>query len=124
MARMKKSSRAINVDGVAYRWRARGTDWDIAVTIWPEVELGPAIETNFNYDASRSPIEMPDGSHGSIPNDDHVIITNRIVRRVIVHAKETHNYDPLNRGPALQLRWIESFIDMSDAIRRNGASDG
>lgn len=113
MARMRKGSRAITVSDVDYRWRATGNDGSIDVTIWPETQRGPTIETCFNYSETLSPA----GSGHWTSNGDQIVITNRIIERVIKYATETHNYDPTTQAPVLSLRWIEDFIRMDDAIR-------
>ena len=110
---MRKGSRAIVVNDVAYRWRANGNDGSIDVTIWPDNQPGPAIETRFHYGETVSPL----GPGHWISNGDQVVITNRIIKRVIGYAVESHGYDPTTQAPAVGLRWIEDFIEMDDVIR-------
>lgn len=118
MARMKKNSRNITVRDVPYRWRATGTDGGIDVTIWPSEAPGPTIETNFHYGTYFSRKNATaDGVPLNAPFDCQVIITNRIIKRVIDYAIDSHNYDPECRGKVLSLRWIEHFVDTSDAER-------
>lgn len=113
MARSKKQNRNITVNDVAYCWRATGDDGYIALTIWPNKLEGPAICANFDYHETWIP--RGGGTHSSA--GDQIVITNRIVRRVILHAIERFAYNPARKGKLLQIQHVDREIDVHDAIR-------
>lgn len=106
---MAVAARHITFRNVKFRWRATGTDWGISLTIWPEA--GRSITCRFDYHHQKTPRE-----NGVVLLTRQIVITNRIVRRVLIHAVEQHAYAPNGDGQ-LQLRDVDDFIDLSDAIR-------
>ena len=46
-----------------------------------------------------------------------IVITNRIVRRVIELAVREHDYDPRTKGKQINLRHVDKAIDISGAVR-------
>ncbi|MEO7093818.1 MAG: hypothetical protein ABI175_11245 [Polyangiales bacterium] len=88
MAKSKKGARNIVVGDVKYRWRATGNDGYM-------VPMGLG-----RYAITRQ-----------------IVVTNRIVRRVIEHAVRDHVYDPRMKAKPLALRSVDEAIDVSDAIR-------
>jgi hypothetical protein len=117
MARSKKGSRKIAVGDVEYRWRAAGNDGFISVGIWPTNNTGPYIQGNLRYHETL--IDNGDGSWSSAGNQ--IVITNRIIRRIIEHAIAACSYDPQVPGKELNLRVLDDVIEWDDAVR--GASD-
>ena len=113
MARSAKNSNRIVVRDVEYRWRANGNDGYIPVTFWPANNIGPTVTCSFGYHETM----VPHGEHCRISIGDQLIVTNRLVRRVIEHALDVENYDPLVQGKQLDIRWIEDKIEWSDAVR-------
>jgi hypothetical protein len=111
--RSQKGSQRIVVVGVEYRWRATGNDGYISVGIWPANNIGPFIHGNLSYHESW--IDDGDGSLSSAGNQ--IVITNRIIRRIIEHATEAHGYDPQMRGKELNLRVLDEVIKRDDAVR-------
>lgn len=101
------------VGGVEYRWRATGNDGWISVGIWPANNIGSIIEGSFRYHESW--IDMGGGHHRSA--GDQIIVTNRIVRRIIEHAISTYGYNPLKDGKELHLGTLEDAIEWKDAVR-------
>lgn len=118
MARSAKTARNIVVNDVGYHWRATGNDGYISVTIWPSSNLGPAILCNFDYQESWIP--SGEGQYSSAGNQ--IVITNRIVRRVIDLAVTKYGYDPSGRGKELNLRRSDGLIELDDAIRATKAT--
>lgn len=115
MARAKKAARNICVDHVAYRWRASGNDDWIDLVIWPADQRGAAIEARLGYGEVFSAQPGSSGAYDRIVRQ--VIVTNRIVRRVIELARHSQAYDPTSSGPPLTLGAVDHAIDLSDAIR-------
>ena len=111
--RRGKSSRRIVVDGVEYRWRAAGADGYISIGIWPTNNIGPYIAGNFRYHETW--VDRRDGTWSSA--GDQIVVTNRIVRRVIEHARSKHSYDPCSKGPELNLTNLDEVIIWADAVR-------
>ena len=50
-------------------------------------------------------------------NGDQVIVTNRIVRRIVEYSIDRENYIPDQQGPQLTVYAIEDKIDWSGAVR-------
>ncbi|WP_029246849.1 hypothetical protein [Schlesneria paludicola] len=111
--RSPKESHKIVVAGVEYRWRATGNDGWISVGIWPSNKLGPIIEGIFRYHETW--IDIGGGHCRS--SGDQIIVTNRIVRRIIEHAITTCSYNPLVAGKQLHLGPLEDVVKWSDAVR-------
>ena len=108
-----KSSKRIVVRDVEYRWRATGNDGFISVTIWPVTDTGPQIVCRFGYHETMVPVDR----NRYVLNGDQVIVTNRIVRRIIEYAIDRENYIPDQQGPQLTVYAIEDKIDWSGAVR-------
>jgi len=113
MARSKKQARHIVVKGVPFLWRATGNDEFIDLAIWPEALEGRSIHTTFRYHETWLP--RGDGSYRNA--GDQIVVTNRLVRRVIERAIEKLAYDPTSKGTPIEVRDIEKQIEMHDAIR-------
>ena len=113
MARSTKNARNITVAETKYHWRATGDDGYISVTIWPQRGEGPTISCNLSYKETWTP--FGDGCRSS--NGDQIVVTNRLIRRIVLFAIESHAYDPTEKGGHLKLRCVDSDIDLSDAVR-------
>jgi hypothetical protein len=116
--RSLKSSRRILVQGVEYRWQATGNDGYITIGIWPVNNIGPFIRGSFNYHETW--INNRDGSSSSAR--DQIVITNRIIRRIIEHAIIDHHYDPTVKGEELNLKVLDGLIKWDDAVRADNDS--
>ncbi|MDP1827987.1 MAG: hypothetical protein Q8L48_32230 [Archangium sp.] len=112
MAKSKVGARNIVVNDVKYLWRANGNDGYISLVIWPRELPGPAITCSFDYGQT----EVPSGE-GAVRLIRQVVITNRIVRRVVEHATLRFAYDARTKGEQLDLRRMSKVVDISDAIR-------
>src|SRR5262245_17760400 len=98
MARSQK--RHIIVNDVAYRWVALGRDGYIEVVIWPADPVShPSgkISGTFEYHHVRVPDES-----GGWRLQHQIVITNRIIRRILLHAIACR-YDPARLSRPLQL---------------------
>jgi hypothetical protein len=111
--RRGKGNRRIMVQSVEYRWRATGDDGYIVIGIWPVNNVGPYIQGNFRYHETW--VNNADGSQSSAQNQ--IVITNRIIRRIIVYAIAHHGYDPNVKGSELNLKVLDDEIRWDDAIR-------
>lgn len=112
MARATKRARNLVFAGVKYRWRATGNDDGIALTLWPATLPGPEIRCHFDYGHTLTPAD------GGVTHlSEQLVVTARIVRRVVDYATFAKGYDPAVKGTPLELRDIERHIDVSDAIR-------
>ncbi len=116
MARSTKSSRRIVVRDADYRWRATGNDGFISVTIWPVNSIGPRIVCRFGYHETW--VEMDPNCF--VSNGDQLIVTNRLVRRIIEYAIDQENYTPDQQATQLTVHAIEDRIDWSDAVLASG----
>src|SRR5262249_25436485 len=111
--RSAKGSRRITVQGVEYRWRARGDDGYMSIGIWPTNSLGPFIRGDLRYHATWT--ENGDGSSSSAGHQ--IIVTNRLIKLIIEHAISTHGYDPHNKSKELNLQVLDDEIKWEDAVR-------
>lgn len=113
MARSSKNARHITVDDTDYRWRASGDNGYASITIWPADTIGPPISCTIPYDETWIP--RGDGSFSSA--GDQIVVTNRLIRRVVEFAVAKHGYDPTIKSRELNLHCVDSDIDLTDAIR-------
>lgn len=111
--RNRKGNRRIIVRGVEFRWRATGNDVYISVGIWPADNIGPYIKGHFHYHETWLFI----GNGESCSAGDQIVITNRIIRRVIEHAMVAHGYAPGVCGKVLNLGRLDNAVDWGDAVR-------
>jgi hypothetical protein len=101
------------VRGIEYRWRAKGDDGYISIGICPTNNIGPYIRGNLRYHETW--IDKGDGIRSSAGNQ--IVVTNRIIRRIIEHATATCGYDPQVQGKELNLRVLDDVIKWDDAVR-------
>jgi hypothetical protein len=117
--RSKKGSRRIVIQGVEYRWRATGNDGYISIGIWPSNNIGPFIKGNLRY--HETPIGIGGGAQSS--PGDQIVVTNRIIKRIIEHAVAAFAYDPQVRGKELNLKALDEMVEWRDAIRGSKGRD-
>lgn len=116
MARSSKGARNITVAGVHYRWRATGNDGWISISIWPAELPHAGVYAMLTYDETSTERRLPSGEqYWRLSNQ--LVVTARIIRRVIDHAVEAHGFDPRVRSTQLDLRSLDGVIDVSDAER-------
>jgi hypothetical protein len=111
--RSTKDSHLITVQGAQYRWRATGNDNYITVVIWPVNNIGPCITGNFGY--HHTMIDQGGGCYKSA--GDQLIVTSRLIRRILEHAVASHGYDSAKKGRQLNLKALEDVIKWDDALR-------
>jgi hypothetical protein len=111
--RSSKGSHRIVVRDVEYRWRVQGDDGYISIGIWPTNNVGSFICGNLRYHETR--IDNRDGSWSSA--GDQIVVTNRLIRRIIEHAITDHHYDPSVKDKELNLRVLDEVIKWDDAVR-------
>lgn len=111
--RNHKGSHCIVIRDVEYRWRAKGNDGYISIGIWPTNNIGPFITGNVGYHETW--IDNGDGSWSSVGNQ--IVITNRIVARIIEHAITAHGYNPKVKGKELNLKVLDNVVKWDDAVR-------
>jgi len=111
--RSRKGSHRILVRDVEYRWRATGNDGYISVGIWPENNIGPYIQGNFRYHETW--IDEGKGQRSSA--GDQIVVTNRIVERIVEYAITARGYDPCAHGKELNLQVLDEVIKWDDAVR-------
>jgi hypothetical protein len=111
--RSQKGSHRIVVKDVEYRWRATGNDGYILIGIWPSNNIGPFICGNLKYHETW--INNGDGSQSSAK--DPIVITSRIIERIIEYAIGMHGYNPDTKGKEANLGCLDDKIRWDDAIR-------
>lgn len=107
----QKKSRRIVVNSVEYRWRATGNDGYIMIAIWPTNRIGPFIGGSLRYH------ETCCGDWARASTAGQIVITNRIIRRIIEHAITNFGYDPRVSGNELHLQCMDEVVDWGDAVR-------
>ena len=115
MARSLKGARHITVNEVAYRWRATGIDECTSAVIWPaDPYRRPSgeIVCRFGYNQVCTP-----AGPGHWRLEHQIVITNRIVRRIILHAIAAHRYEPAGSSRPLDLGVLDRVIGITDALR-------
>lgn len=112
MARSSKGARNITVGDVHYRWRATGNDGWISVTVWPAEFPHPGIHGMLSYDETKTP-----SADGVVDPSAQLVVTNRIVRRIIEYAAAERGFDPAQKAKALDLGSLDGKVDLSDAER-------
>jgi hypothetical protein len=111
--RSSKGSHRIVVRDAEYRWRATGNDGYIFIGIWPTNNVGPFICGNLRYHET-----WVGGGNGSLSsNRDQIVITNRLIRRIVEHAITEHRYNPQAKGKEVNLMALDSVIKWDDAVR-------
>ena len=111
--RSSKGSRRIVFRNVEYRWRATGYDSYISIGIWPANNTGPFIYSSLRYHETW--IDNHDGHLSSA--GDQIVITNRLIKRIIEHAITEHHYEPNDERAELCLMVIDDVIKWDDAVR-------
>ncbi len=53
---------------------------------------------------------------------NQIVVTNRIVRRIIEHATTSFGYDPQVRGKELNLKVLDGVVEWGDAVRGKSSS--
>ena len=104
MARATTGARNIAVDGGAYHWRARGVHNGVSLVVWPAGQSGPMLTACFEDDAGVG--------------REQVVVTARLVRRVINLARSKHGYDPNGDAQGtFNLPRVTTLVQTADAIR-------
>ena len=112
--RSSKNTRRIEVDETVYRWRATGQDGLIAVNIWPENGVGALISGSIAYHQ-----EVTVSFSGGHSLSDQLVVTNRLVKRMIEYAIDELNYNPTIKAKDCNLMRIEEKVEWQDAERAN-----
>ena len=112
--RSSKNTRRIEVDEIVYRWRATGQDGLIAVNIWPENGMGALISGSIAYHQ-----EVTVNFSGGHSLSDQLVVTNRLVKRMIEYAIDELKYNPTIKAKDCNLMRIEEKIEWQDAERAN-----
>lgn len=109
MARSAKGARGIVVNDVAYRWRTKFTDDGLSLSVWPDGG-GTMVICRFGLAAVAT--HMPNGDTNYA---QFLVVTPRIVQRVVEHALKHAAYDPMKNEPTVAIS--PSDIELSDAVR-------
>ncbi|HEY1190855.1 MAG TPA: hypothetical protein VGE74_24705 [Gemmata sp.] len=111
--RRAKDMRRIVVNDIAYRWVARGDEGYIVITLSPANNAGSRIRGNMKYHETW--LDCGNGVWRSA--GDQIVITNRLVRRIIEYALAHCEYDPNVKGKELNLKVLDDVIRWDDAVR-------
>lgn len=108
MAIRKKGSRRIVVEDHEFRWRATGNDGWISLVIWPVANDQSRVIGNIGYHHKLI------ASSGQLHLTEQLVITNRLVRQVILavgvpEILEARGQNDIGR--------LEDLIDISRAVR-------
>ncbi len=113
MAVSKKGSRKIVVENHEFRWRATGNDGWVTVVIWPIENDDSRVvgTTEYHHD-------WVEGDDGSYSSKSQAIVTNRIIREVILHVGIKII---LNGHGQIDIGAIENIYDFKKTVRSNNA---
>ena len=111
--RSPKGSRRIVLRDVEYRWRATGNDGYISIGIWPTNNVGPYIHGTLRY--HETSVDSGSGVRSSA--GDQIVVTNRLIKRIIEHAITEHRYNPKARGKEVNLKVLDETIQLDDSVR-------
>ena len=109
MAISKKGNRNIVVDDIDFRWRATGNDDIITIVIWSASNENSRVVGRVGYH-----LELVEVSEGHYSSNSELIVTNRIIREIILHVgvqKILDNSGQLNIGD------IEEIYEVKNAVR-------
>ncbi|MCF6196613.1 MAG: hypothetical protein L3J50_07905, partial [Emcibacter sp.] len=117
MAINKKGSRKITVNGHDFRWRTIGNDKFITLVLWPVKNKNSRVVGRIGYYNNVFPLVQD-----PITTNEHVKITNRLVREVILHCgvkNIVENEGQLNVGSLEDIENIKKVImDICSRIRK------
>ena len=105
----QKGSRKIIVNDQEFRWRATGNDGGITLVLWPIENDNSRLVGEIDYHSSV--VKTGEDCYSAI---GQVVITNRMVREVILHYRV--NYILENKGQ-INIGALENFFDVSKAVR-------
>ncbi len=108
MAKYKKGSRKIVIDSTEFRWSATGNDGWITVVIWAPNKDSLKLIGTFEY--HHKYVE----SCGGWTLKGQIIITNRVIRKIIEHVGVNKI---LNSKGQLNLGDLEEIYDINNALR-------
>ena len=109
MAINSRGSRKIIVDGVEFRWRATGTDFGISVCVWPRQKDSSRVHGHFDYQHACVP-----SPGGGFSLQHQLVVTNRLVRRVVLHF----GVQTLLAGRTpIQAGSLDALVETQDALR-------
>lgn len=109
MAVNRKGSWKIVVDGHEFRWRATGNDDIVTLVVWPVENEGSKLIARAGYHH-----DWKDNGDGSFTSRSQAVITNRVVRAVILK----YGADRLLRNKGqIDAGQIEDIFDMTRAVR-------
>ncbi len=107
----KKGLRKITVDGFHYAWSAKGNDGGISLTVAPLYNEGQILTTEFDYHSKVVDGGILEDGSKWRTSIQQLIVTPYIVRQVIEYALK-NGWNPLEKGPQLNIYPIEDKIDL------------
>ncbi len=110
-----KKARNITINDELYKWRAAGNDNNISITIWPSNNIGATIFSSLWY--YETSVCNNDGTYSGLNNQ--IVVTNKIVKRIIEYAIAQCNYQPDIKQNDLNLGSMDDKIELVDALRAN-----
>ncbi len=117
MPKSEKEARNIIVNSIDYRWRAKGSDGSISISIWPYELPHPGIFGSISY--CEVVTEELNNGETIWRLTKQIVITNKLIQRIIKLAINDHGFDPTVKSKPLNLFNLEDHIDISDAERAN-----
>ena len=109
MAVSKKNSRRIVVNDVEFRWRASGNDGWISVVVWPTCNDQSRLVSTVGYHHEGKLVSTDITTHHR-----QIVVTNRLVRQLILHFGIDFLVESCGQIDAGAL---ETIVDIGDAIR-------
>jgi DUF1365 family protein len=106
MAFARKGIRKITVNDQRYFWSAKGTDYEMALSVMADTRNGQILNAQFAYSQDVTPL-----GNGSYSLTNQFVVTPYTVRQVILQGL-AEGWRPLARAKPLYLADIERKIDL------------
>ncbi len=119
MSRRLKNTRKIVVNETEYRWIVIDQDdgCNIGISIWPASNTGPSISTKLSFNVTRINNYDRDGKCiSTTTGNDQIIITGKVIRKLILHCVADLNYNIAIKGKSIALDG-RSILDLNSILK-------
>jgi hypothetical protein len=101
--RSSKNTRRIEVEATVYRWRLTNQQDRFSLSVWPENGVGAPIRGLLGHNRESNYL------------GDKILITNRIIKRIIEYAITELKYNPLIKAKEYDLKQLDAKVKWQDA---------
>ncbi len=101
--RSSKNTRRIEVDEIVYRWKLTNQKDRFCLSVWPENGVGAPIRGILGHNRQSNYL------------GDRIVITNRIIKRIVEYAITELKYNPMIKAKEYDLNQLDEKIKWQDA---------